>query len=528
MLTKHQYLSMCEALNIDPYDTTAQYKEVYKACCIPCPVDFSTDYIYGSEGFKEILSNIWEKIKKFFKQVFEGIKTLYEKFKRFISAIIARIKAFFTQKLSAVSESKDTLKDLIDKLIKALKEIEINHYIEDDNTLKDINDSYDSISKVVKSSVENIFGDSGYAVLDEVGKSFAEHDESLSYIKSKASNCPIFKHEDIVAYIKGDSSKYGKTTDIYGVVSNIVPEMFDPAKLSSDTIKETYNVIIKKLQTKADFLTGILNSITNKSHNDSQDFNNILTKMKFSFKESDTEEDRNLKINEYPKAVASMVVYIKRIVLIIQYSTQIFARCFNTAIGEFSHQFKKEGIQNTHIKFNKENTNKALKGLSPLMTLEGINIYKLGDFIENLEKLGMPTNGLEGTNQTINAFCASLSDDGEDPVIFVTNVMLENVRDKNLLKYLCYHELGHYMNGDTLQDLRIKTLHIVLNYLTTEKSTKKNNILARMVSGDQRNLRQEIRADIYVIERHIFTTEDVKKYMNQLVNIITKVTGMSR
>ena len=154
------------------------------------------------------------------------------------------------------------------------------------------------------------------------------------------------------------------------------------------------------------------------------------------------------------------------------------------------------------------------------MTLEGVNVYKLGDLLK-VPFLRTPYfKDLLKMNGEINAFCGEINPGmGEDASIFVTDAMLNACSDKEVLKYICYHELGHYMNADNTTSLRIASLHDIL---TGKKKIKRFIILVGSAFGHFRTLRAEVRADIYIIERHIYTPAQVVRCLEYLLKILSK------
>ena len=162
IIEQRKIQALANALGISPYLTLKEYNEILDECkkSLCCNV-----LDYGTEDIKNIISSIWETIKKFFRWVIDTVKSIFKKFTNFIKVLIAKAKEMFNKIFnkqsiritglnfdeSLVDDSdsrKDRLSVLLNKLKEELQKYKIENYVSIDE-LKTLQNSYDELHNIV-------------------------------------------------------------------------------------------------------------------------------------------------------------------------------------------------------------------------------------------------------------------------------------------------------------------------------------------------------------------------------------------
>ena len=437
----------------------------------------------ANEGFKEVVSFIWEKIKKAFKWIVEKLSKLYNVIKSFIKKLFSK----FTKKENTNTKVEKTGLEKLIELFSTKKYEILRH-----TSLVALVHMEENLINIIKNKFNN----------NE--KDFLENNTNL--LKSLFESGDLKKDglsESIINYLSSSTNKFDNNItfkDLLNWQDELFSKMPKLEQLTTDNTIEAYNRYYEVFQKYADILTNTTEHIVNIIRKISNAENPFIFLADKDFLKPKKVFDIS---NDYFTILGTNIAnaYI-RIDSLIQTNNIQYMKMFRDVLASFE--------QVMGVKDNKrveqrdiEIIQKALENSNPEGTIDGFKwfiIEKLGSDIRHVLKSVRELNSAFGgifddaTTKRIkmtNALCCYIPGLNK-PIIITSQYMVDNL-SADELKFILYHECGHARNGHQIDFLKL--LH---RYEVSGDDIPWSILSLKMQGG--RNLHDELEADAYGIE----------------------------
>lgn len=152
-----------------------------------------------NDGFREAVTNAWEKIKEVFGTVIDAIKgffsglvekvqTAWESVKEAVSTAIEAIKGFFTGLVDSIKQAWENIKTAISEKIDAIKETVTNVFTAISSILNSIKSTFTSVWNSIKSTVSNVINGVKSTISSGLNAAKSTVSNVLGAIKEKFSS----------------------------------------------------------------------------------------------------------------------------------------------------------------------------------------------------------------------------------------------------------------------------------------------------------------------------------------------------
>lgn len=440
----------------------------------------------ANEGFKEVVSYVWEKIKKAFKWIIEKLTKLYNAVKSFIKKLFSK----FTKKKE---ENTVVEKVGLEKLIEILKTKKYN--IGTSGAVYSIID----LEKNIYNAIEK------FAQENKLDELYTGNLIKYLFDSNIVSTGKLSKTE--IDFITAESNDIGKYS-----FSDVLEEGFEPFDtipkldiINEQNVVNVYNRYHSAFQKYADELTDATSHIVRIMHHLHARKNPFI-----NIKDSDLLGENTSILDKFTKIGNVISIAYTRINQYVQLNNIGWMKMFRDVLSSFEVVM---GVKDNKRVEKEEIALVAniLSNVKPAGTIDGFKWYLVEDLTKDMDKIdeGLTdkfTSMLGG--EVVNAFCYSVP--GLNNPIIITNKFMMSSFSSEEFKFILYHECGHGRNGHMVD------LQAALLKSTVGLKLPSFKLLFAFISAG-RNLHDELEADAYGIEH---TSPDIAiKALNKLLDL---------